>query len=79
LVIEEDVMSEPGDDHAIREAAYFIWEQEGRPEGRAIEHWLRAMVKIEGSNDELLDEQEKIMANLPADLPAVLTKDAHGG
>jgi hypothetical protein len=23
-------------------AAYFIWEQEGRPQGRDREHWLRA-------------------------------------
>jgi hypothetical protein len=37
------------------------------------------MAKIEGGSDELLDEQAKIMANLPADLPAVLTKDARGG
>jgi hypothetical protein len=22
--------------------AYYIWEAEGRPEGRDIEHWLRA-------------------------------------
>ncbi len=26
----------------IEERAYEIWEQEGRPEGRALEHWLRA-------------------------------------
>ena len=37
--------------------------------------WRRS----KGSSDELLDEQEKIMANMPADLPAVLTKEARGG
>jgi hypothetical protein len=26
----------------IREHAYFLWEQEGRPEGRAEEHWHAA-------------------------------------
>lgn len=26
----------------VRERAYFLWLQEGRPEGRAAEHWLRA-------------------------------------
>jgi len=30
-------------EHTIRETAYFIWEQEGRPDGRAHDHWLRAM------------------------------------
>ena len=25
-----------------RERAYFLWEQEGRPEGRADEHWRMA-------------------------------------
>ena len=26
----------------IRERAYQLWEQEGRPEGRDLDHWLRA-------------------------------------
>lgn len=29
--------------HEIRDTAYFLWEQEGRPEGRAPEFWRRAM------------------------------------
>jgi hypothetical protein len=31
---------EPEDD--LRERAYFLWEREGRPEGRALEFWERA-------------------------------------
>ncbi|WP_193334819.1 DUF2934 domain-containing protein [Devosia beringensis] len=27
---------------AMRRTAYFLWEQDGRPEGRAIDYWLRA-------------------------------------
>ena len=27
---------------AIRERAYVIWEREGRPQGRELEHWLQA-------------------------------------
>jgi DUF2934 family protein len=27
---------------AIRERAYGIWEREGRPHGRELEHWLQA-------------------------------------
>ncbi|MGB3338828.1 MAG: DUF2934 domain-containing protein [Devosia sp.] len=26
----------------IRHTAYFLWEQDGRPEGRAFHYWLRA-------------------------------------
>jgi hypothetical protein len=31
---------------AIRERAYSIWEEEGRPEGRAWDHWDRASREI---------------------------------
>jgi len=30
----------------IAAAAYLIWEQEGRPEGRGVEHWMRAKAQI---------------------------------
>ena len=26
----------------VREAAYLIWEKEGRVNGRSLDHWLRA-------------------------------------
>ena len=29
-------------EHSIRERAYFLWEKEGRPEGRDTEFWERA-------------------------------------
>ncbi|MBB5574243.1 DUF2934 domain-containing protein [Rhizobium paranaense] len=32
----------------IRERAYSIWENEGRPEGRHLEHWERAEKQING-------------------------------
>jgi hypothetical protein len=31
-----------GLDQIVRERAYTLWEQEGRPEGRADDHWHRA-------------------------------------
>ncbi len=31
----------------IRELAYAIWQQEGRPEGRAEEHWRMAEAAVE--------------------------------
>src|SRR5271155_1850874 len=34
----------PGErEQAIRERAYAIWEEEGRPDGKALDHWLRAL------------------------------------
>ena len=33
-------------EEAIRERAYLIWEEEGRPEGRHLDHWLRAEAEI---------------------------------
>jgi hypothetical protein len=26
--------------------AYYIWQKEGRPEGRALEHWLQAELQL---------------------------------
>ena len=35
------------DEHRIRERAHEIWIEEGRPEGRATDHWLRAKWELE--------------------------------
>lgn len=32
--------------HEIAMCAYGIWEQEGRPEGRALDHWLQAELQL---------------------------------
>ena len=34
-------------DDRIRERAHEIWIEEGRPDGRALDHWLRAHWEIE--------------------------------
>ena len=36
----------PADDAAIREQAYYFWEQDGRPEGRESEYWMRATAAL---------------------------------
>ena len=41
--IRTDSETIPGLEQAVRERAYFLWEQEGRPEGRADEYWHRAL------------------------------------
>jgi hypothetical protein len=68
------------DEHAIRRRAYFIWVREGRPHGRAIDHWLSACAEERERQNELLYEEEKVLAGRPdANMPALLTKDVHGG
>jgi hypothetical protein len=70
-------------ERAVRERAYFIWEREGRPQGRADAHWLAARVEeaLGGrSPDDEFAEEEKVLAGRhDANLPAMLTKDVHGG
>jgi Protein of unknown function (DUF2934) len=34
-------------DERVRELAYFLWLEEGRPEGQAERHWLTAEIIIE--------------------------------
>lgn len=45
----------------IREQAHSLWEQDGRPEGRAEEYWLRAEAMI-GAGD---GEHEPNMTSKP--------------
>jgi len=34
-------------EEAIRRRSYEIWQREGRPEGRALDHWLKAKTELE--------------------------------
>lgn len=34
--------ADPEFEEAVRQTAYFLWEQDGKPEGRAHEYWVRA-------------------------------------
>jgi len=75
-------MAEPDQtkDRAVRERAYFLWEREGRPEGRANDHWQRAVREARDRDDAHMDDEEKILDGHPnANLPAMLTKDVPGG
>jgi hypothetical protein len=44
--IEKDLGTE---DDRVRERAYHIWVDEGHPEGRELDHWLRAKSEVEGA------------------------------
>ena len=38
-------------DEAVKVIAYRIWEEEGRPDGRALEHWLKAEALWDGEQE----------------------------
>ena len=48
-------------EQAIRERAYALWEQDGRPEGRSVAHWSQAEAEI-GSEQPLvaLDNTKRV-------------------
>jgi len=67
-------------EQAVRETAYFLWEREGCPEGRALDHWQRAMTEQWGRDGEMMEDEEKVLAGrTDANIPAMLTKDVKGG
>jgi hypothetical protein len=37
---------DPAVEARIRARAYRIWEEEGRPEGRDVEHWIQAVLEL---------------------------------
>jgi hypothetical protein len=71
-------------EQTVRDRAYFIWEREGRPDGRASDHWTRAIKEAARSEQrhdaEPLPDEEKILAGrIDVNMPALLTKDVPGG
>ncbi|MFT3973992.1 MAG: DUF2934 domain-containing protein [Amaricoccus sp.] len=45
-----------GPRESVQGRAYSIWEDEGRPEGRDLEHWLQAERETAGEAGETVDE-----------------------
>ena len=70
-------------EQATREAAYHLWEREGRPDGHALDHWLRATAersRIKSRRTKPTPEEEKILeGRTDVNMPALLTKDVRGG
>ena len=44
----------------VRTIAYRIWEEEGRPDGRALDHWLKAEI--------LWDDEQEFEEHLAKDV-----------
>lgn len=38
-----DPWGDPDFERAVRETAYFLWEHDGKPEGREQDYWFRAL------------------------------------
>lgn len=55
----------------IRERAYVLWEGEGRPEGRAVEHWRRAEAELAGGKSLGVTDDGKLLGASPEE-PATL-------
>ena len=61
-------MSDDTEDHPqaarIRERAYMMWERDGRPDGHALLHWVRAKEEIEA------EDRQAVAAALDKKRPA---------
>ncbi|HEX8296231.1 MAG TPA: DUF2934 domain-containing protein [Chthoniobacteraceae bacterium] len=61
-------MSEPSSsssEERITELARQFWEEEGRPEGKAHEHWSRAEEQLRGSSMGSSDPETPAPASTP--------------
>ena len=55
-----DLNTPEPEEHRVRERAYLLWEEEGKPDGRALDHWLRAKWGVEALDlKEELDRLER--------------------
>ena len=61
------------DEAAIRDRAYLIWEREGRPHGRHLDHWLQAHWELLG---EAAAQSPSAAAKAPAKKRAPSAKPA---
>jgi Protein of unknown function (DUF2934) len=59
----------------IRQRSYEIWQREGCPEGKAVEHWLHAMAELEAEQRAAsfpwsgTDCREIVVSRLPISPP----------
>jgi hypothetical protein len=58
----------------IRERAYALWEQEGRPQGEDLRHWVTALSELDGEDPTpaAITENTSVLGEpgSPADAPA---------
>ncbi|MEL6913556.1 MAG: DUF2934 domain-containing protein [Pseudomonadota bacterium] len=54
------------DDAHIRDAAYFLWLEEGQPEGRDEAHWLKAIDALTPATPKSAPRKARAKAAAPA-------------
>ena len=63
----EDLLVEEELEQLVREAAYYLWEDAGKPETDGIQFWLEAETKMLGKlislDDLLIDEDITLVGN----------------
>jgi hypothetical protein len=59
--MESDMQGER--EQATRERAYLLWEEEGRPDGKHLEHWLRAETEIDKQTFAGVTDNGKFVAS----------------
>lgn len=47
-------------DQKMRDRAYALWEECGRPEGRHSEHWSRAEAEVKGKDDPVVETDDPV-------------------
>ena len=65
-----ELIAEAGSERAnqdVARCAYLIWEREGRPEGRALDHWIRAEACCAATRQRPLPSEE--MRTAPGAMP----------
>lgn len=55
------------DDNSVSDRACVLWEKEGRPDGRALDHWVRAVKELEGADAE--DHSREFNSSVPSSNP----------
>lgn len=55
-------------ERAIHERAYSIWEQEGRPNGKHLDHWLRAEAEIISFHSQAATTGTTVQVRMPIPL-----------
>jgi Protein of unknown function (DUF2934) len=63
-------------EETIRESAYFLWEQNGRPAGRDLEFWSRAAELLAAAAPELARSRKAAARKAPAAKPRSRARSA---
>ncbi len=65
-------------ENRIREIAYFIWQEEGRPDGQAERHWRSAQAIVESLEADQKSGEGEAPGEAPAECLTPLATLARG-